>query len=119
MLVVTVNTLAMGAWFIWLKDLPLSSQLLNIYNFIYLQFWQRDGHFFSSCMIRSEGRAGGGRGPKMTVINSGATQKSGLQRFTLCLPEDSERPFFSLLPPPSSLDTDCGESRLLYSVRYT
>lgn len=46
MLVITVNTLAMGARFIWLKDLPLSSQLLNIYNFIYLQFWQIDGNIF-------------------------------------------------------------------------
>lgn len=46
MLVITVNTLAMGACFIRLKDLPLSSQLLNIYNFIYLQFWQRVGNNF-------------------------------------------------------------------------
>lgn len=58
MLVITVNTLAMGAWFIWLKDLPLSSQLLNIYNFIYLQFWQIDGNN-SSCMIRNERRVTG------------------------------------------------------------
>lgn len=41
MLVITVNTLAMGALFIWLKDFPPSSQVLNIYNFKYLQFWQK------------------------------------------------------------------------------
>lgn len=36
----------MGARFIWLKDLPLSSQLLNIHNFIYLQFWQKRWKYF-------------------------------------------------------------------------
>lgn len=54
----------------------------------------------------------GGWGPKMTVINSGVTQKSSLRRFASFLPEDGERNifFFFLLLLVFAPDTDCGES---------
>lgn len=53
----------------------------------------------------------GGWGPKMTVINSGVTQKSSLQRFALFLPKDGERNiFFFFLLLVFAPDTDCGES---------
>lgn len=54
---------------------------------------------------------GGGWGPKMTVISSGATQKSSLQRFASFLPEDGERNIFLInLLLVFAPDTDCGES---------
>lgn len=46
-------------------------------------------------------------GPKMAVINSGATRKTSLRRFASFLPEDGERNIFLFLFAP---DTDCGQS---------
>lgn len=55
----------------------------------------------------------GGWGPKTTVINSGATQKSSLQRFASFLHKDGERKkhfLINLLLVFAPPDTDCGES---------
>lgn len=61
---------------------------------------------FSSCMIWNERWAGvaGGVGPEMTVI----TQKSSLQRYAMCPPQDGESNATVLLV--FAPDTDCGES---------
>lgn len=46
----------------------------------------------------------GGWGPKTTVINSGATQKSSLQRFASFLHKDGERKkHFPHQPPPPQI----------------
>lgn len=52
----------------------------------------------------------GGRGPKMTVINSGVKQKSSLRRFAPFLPEDGERNIILFSLHVFAPDTDCGES---------